>query len=501
VRAEERTRPAGVAEAAALAAGEASSLSPVDEPVFEAALRSMARQEAGYLRIMRLTRSDPGFVPQERFARQCLAELRVGLQGGPIRLDRFFTWAAARAPRAKLLPVVAAEHHLARHDRRQAHRCASLALSVNQDDLHAQKLERASRPQPLPAPDPRGRFCSNPFDKLETHRGGAVYFCCPAWLPTPIGNLERQSAEEIWNSAAARDIRASILDGSYRYCSRMHCPKLTGMTLPRNQEVANPDHKAILSERRTRLDRGPKRLVLNHDRSCNLSCPSCRTRLITARKDEQERMNAFAETALLPLLEQARRVHITASGDPFGSAHFRHVIRSITRTRARFPGLRLDLQTNGLLLEASWRELDLEGMVDRIYVSIDAARPASYRIVRRGGDFTKLIANLGFLAHLRRARRVGYVRLDFVVQALNFEEMPEAVDLVRRFGFDGIKFQMIRSWNTYSPAEFAHHNIGAADHPAAQAFEAILEDPRLHLPWVEFWGFHNIARERLRTES
>ena len=471
---------------------------PPGDPAFVRALESLAGREAIYLRIMRLTGSDPGFVPQKRFVRQCLAELRglIGA-GDDDRLDRFFAWAGACRPRARLLPVLGAEHHHARHEREAAHRLASLALSVNQDDLHAQALERATRRASVAEPDPRGRFCSNPFDKLETHPRGAVYFCCPAWLPTPIGNLERQNAAEIWNSPAAQDIRSSILDGSYRYCSRMHCPKLTAMSLPRNHEVRDPEHRAIMRGRLTTLPRGPRRLVLNHDRSCNLSCPSCRTRLITARKDEQARMNGFVERVLFPLLGEARRVHITASGDPFGSAHFRHVIRELSRSRGRFPKLRLDLQTNGLLLESSWQELGLDGITERIYVSIDAARAPTYAAIRRGGDFGRLLRNLEFLAMLRRTARAPYVRLDFVVQALNFREMPEAAELTRRLGFDGIKFQMIRSWNTYPPAEFARHNIGAPEHPEFRAFQEVLDDPRLHQPGVEFWGFHAVPAERL----
>lgn len=52
------------------------------------------------------------------------------------------------------------------------------------------------------------------------------------------------------------------------------------------------------------------------------------------------------------------------------------------------------------------------------------------------------------------------MRLDFVVQGLNFREMPEMLSIADRYGFDKIKFQMIRNWHTYSAAEFAKHDIG-----------------------------------------
>ena len=59
-------------------------------------------------------------------------------------------------------------------------------------------------------------FCAKPFKWFEVSQGnetGDVYMCCPSWLDMPIGNLTRQSVEEIWNGEKAQEIRRSILDG------------------------------------------------------------------------------------------------------------------------------------------------------------------------------------------------------------------------------------------------------------------------------------------------
>jgi MoaA/NifB/PqqE/SkfB family radical SAM enzyme len=478
--------------ATAGAAGETLAASAGPELArFRTMLERLLAAEPDYLRLGRLTESAPGYLEPRAFCRKLLASLRRdGALGEPEERARFFAWAERQKPRSRLLPVLAAEDHLERGDPASARSRAEQALSLNQNDLHAQDLYRRTQVDPPPEPDLRGRFCSHLFDNLETTPGGQAYFCCPAWLPVPIGNLEKQSAEEIWNSPAAQDIRRSILDGSFRYCSRMHCPKITGRQLPRSDDITNQEHRSFVAGRQTRLMRGPKRLALNHDRSCNLSCPSCRTRTIVARKPEQEHQNAMADRVLMPLIERARKVHVTGSGDPFGSAHFRYLLRQIGKRRP--VGLRLELQTNGLLLAQSWDELGLDGLVDSLSISIDAARPETYAIVRRGGDFARLFDNLAFVAELRAARRVGRVRLDFVVQTLNFREIPDAVDLVRRFGFDGLKLQMIRSWGTYSPDKFAWHNIGSPDHPRFAEFLEVLRDARLGASFVEFWGFHSV---------
>ena len=99
-------------------------------------------------------------------------------------------------------------------------------------------------------------------------------------------------------------------------------------------------------------------------------------------------MNGMADRVLRPLFANARKVHITAGGDAFGSAHYRHVLRCISKERPA--GLQVDLQTNGLLMTSSWDELQLDGLVDRVYVSIDATRAPTYEAVRRGGSFARL---------------------------------------------------------------------------------------------------------------
>ena len=39
---------------------------------------------------------------------------------------------------------------------------------------------------------------------------------------------------DVWNSSGAQEIRRSILDGDYSYCSRTLCPMIANDNLPRN---------------------------------------------------------------------------------------------------------------------------------------------------------------------------------------------------------------------------------------------------------------------------
>jgi Iron-sulfur cluster-binding domain len=399
--------------------------------------------------------------------------------------EAFFRWvAAAPAPCAFAL-VLGAIDAL---DRRRPEQAAGYALAASKrlaNDLFIQKLRRLAAGEG--DADLMGRFCRAPFEAIETAPGGDVHFCCPAWLPVPIGNLNDSAPDEIWNSPAAQAIRASIHDGSYRYCSRVHCAHLSSHSLPRTPDLRSARLNAIAAERRTKLKGRPERLVLAHDRSCTLSCPSCRTRVITANSAEAGRLNRMADDVLLPLAHDARRVRVTASGDPFGSRHFRHVMKGLTRRD--YPNLLLEIQTNGVLFTpAAWAELDLAGRLALVAVSLDAADEATYAVVRRGGSFRRLHANLAFLAERRRDGEIAHFRLDFVVQAANFREMPDMVAVADRYGFDAVKFQMIRNWNTWSAAEFAGHDIGSPAHPRYGEFLAVLAHSALRSVRVQFWG-------------
>jgi pyruvate-formate lyase-activating enzyme len=457
---------------------------------FKPALLTIQAARSRYIAINKLTVASPDYEDPGAFVMALRARLFPDEGQWPEALqEAFFDWAAGERPPCKLALVMAAIDALERGRREEAVERARRALTLIQNNLHIQKVYRKA----LGAAEPplEGRFCRAPFENIETAPGGEVYFCCPAWLPVPIGRLGHGDAEAVWNSPTAQEIRRSIHDGDYRYCSRIHCPKLSAGTrpvdLPLEGEVKNREHKALIAGRSTRMERRPRKIILSHDRSCNLSCPSCRTSTILARKDEQDRLNRLFDEVLAPMLEDARRLHVTASGDPFGSAHFRYVLKQTGQER--FPALRLDLQTNGILFdEAAWEDLGLADRIDKVAVSIDAARPETYAVVRRGGDFERLMGNLAFLAKKRRQGQIRQLRLDFVVQAMNYREMPEMAEIASRFAFDGLKFQMIRNWNTYSPEDFARHHIGSPGHPEHEAFLAVLGDERLTAPTIEFWG-------------
>ena len=349
------------------------------------------------------------------------------------------------------------------------------------------------------------RFCENPWTYCEIYAGGGVYVCCPAWnRNASVGNIYRDTPEQIWNSYQAQQFRRGILDGSFSACDHEKCPSLIARSLPTVAKVRQSWLGSILSDaidnRRIVAAHGPSGVKLGYDASCNLSCPSCRSELIVAKKQEQERLNEIRDKFILPFLANAKILVMSSDGDPFASSHYRDILRL---THETLPGLKLGLCTNAVLLDdRAWNDCHLEGRVVNVQISIDAARKETYNYVRRGRDFDRLKRNLQFLSEKRNSSK-DFVALDllFVVQACNFREMAEFVELGESFGADSVQFMLIDHWGrAMEGAAYKSAKIWDSSHPENEEFRTVLTSDVFRRPIVRMGNVEAIMRSEQPPE-
>lgn len=347
-----------------------------------------------------------------------------------------------------------------------------------------------------------GKFCAKPWEHFEIGAKGQVFVCCPKWLPTSIGDASRASVQDIWNSKKSRDIRASILDGSFSHCVQQECPLIQSGGLPDAAEISDPRLRRIIDERIVDFDELPSTFNLCYDESCNLACPSCRVnRMIFTEGREFDARRRIQDRLIDSLFstphDRAFRVNITGSGDPFGSPLFRELLSSIDG--ADFPNVKFDLQTNGVLFTREmWQLIEkIQPNLGDVLVSFDAATADTYAYTRRGGSWAKLQENVAFLSELRAAGKIDWLRLDFVVQQRNYRELVAFVELARGFGaVDTISANLITDWGTYGKEEFATHAIWKEGHPEFQQFLEVLRDPVFDDPSVHLG---NVSAYRARA--
>src|SRR5208283_4032249 len=100
-------------------------------------------------------------------------------------------------------------------------------------------------------------------------------------------------------------------------------------------------------------------------------------------------MEAQYEKYILETAEQAELVYLSGAGEVFASRHSRKILGLLTR--AQYPRLRIRIISNGVLFDRkAWETFDLQDRMEAIFISVDAAREETYRVVRRGGDFQRL---------------------------------------------------------------------------------------------------------------
>lgn len=359
-----------------------------------------------------------------------------------------------------------------------AHSQSALVQGVQ---FHLQRLADPANPKFALA----GRICTTPFEQLDVLEGSA-HQCCASWLQQSAGNLMTTPWRAVWNSPAAQAVRASVLDGTYRFCNKTACPKIQANALPRAEDLArsNPRWAEILKHAQTALPEGPRVVNLAYDRTCNLACPSCRTDRYAADDATRDRYARMQDAAILPMLKTADLVFITGSGDPFASKNFRRLMTDLDA--GAYPDLRFQIMTNGMLFTpAQWRQFPaLHGRVQVLKISTDAATGPTHEALRRGARWDVMLANMRFAGDLVAEGQIEQFDLVFTVQSANWREMGDAVDLAKAMGATGIYFARLTNWGTFTAADYADHAVFRPGHPDHAAFLAAMQDPRLTDPMV-----------------
>jgi len=292
-------------------------------------------------------------------------------------------------------------------------------------------------------------YCPRPYDTVLIDKDGGCYLCeCTAWLPQSAGNLHTKSLEDILDSATAKELQNSIVDGSYRYCNNKQCSYLLDQ-----RPVA---WKNLIPTKQI------KNIRLAIDNSCNLRCPSCRTELIFIKKGKKfERRIQLADkvNAWLHSIDHPVKVHIGSDGDPFASYVYRHFM-STTPTNKN---IKYSLLTNGLMFkEFSSRIPHIIENLSELGVSIDGASQTTYENLRLGGSWKKINSNLKFISELKKKHNFIF-RLHFVVQKDNYHEMEKIINLGKKYNADRVWLSRIQNWNSFK--NFKEHNIFDTTHP------------------------------------
>ena len=328
--------------------------------------------------------------------------------------------------------------------------------------------------------------CPLPFERFDIGPNGDVLVCCGHWLPTSIGNFMTDSVENVLNSERAQKIRASMTDGSYKYCNHLECGTMTQEALPRREELHRPRTRNAVAEQNYRLD-GVDEIMFAFDQTCNLSCPSCRTHRIVEKVSQSVDKARAVEKKLLPILPTARVLHINPAGEIFASKPSRRLLELINDESC--PDLVLDIISNGTLFtEEEWNKFPgIHNKVRSIRVSIDAASKQTFEKLRRLGKYEPFVSNMRFLRKLRKTGMVPQLKFSFTYQLDNFREMAAFVDFCEEMHANFAIFERLQNI-AFSPEEYRQKAVHYPDHPLYAEFIEVIKNPIFREPrvWHDF---------------
>lgn len=329
-----------------------------------------------------------------------------------------------------------------------------------------------------------GQYCLSPYVSIGIDIKGNVSLCgCRGWQPGTIGNIFEQPLEQLLSNDHAQKIRKSISDGSYIYCDERSCGIINNQQL--NQQNTLPDEVLPLIADSTKYIM-PSEIMLAGDLTCNLSCPSCREKVIRLEDQQRQQQQDLGRILSQNLfgVPTTKNINLTmsTSGEVFASAFLLQFLSSIDTEL--FPGLNLKLQTNGLLASRNWSHMGAAaGHVKQLTVTFDAATPDTYHQLRRGGQWEDLLTSLEFFREKKKTTGMRfYTRM--VVQQSNWREIIKFYDLSCGYEADRVEYVRITDWGTYGK-DFGQHDVFNTNHSELSLAQAELDTVATRpLVWV-----------------
>lgn len=271
------------------------------------------------------------------------------------------------------------------------------------------------------------KFCTVPFTTILLEPDGLVGACRQKGCEFPIGKLQDNTIDEIWNGESIKRWRREFLEGKPVTCAKevrhiqCHtCPEYNYL-LPHVE----------LSEVQTRK---PSRIAFNLNGKCNLECQMCHI---------WQKPNGFYDQIgfwekLEELVTDLQEVELL-SGEPFIQKDTYKLIDQISNLR---PSCRWTITTN-----ANWKLTDfVKEKLDKIkirnlIVSLDSLVPQNYQKIRKKGNLELALTTLDDLMAYdkdRIARGIGTmnIRVNFLVQKDNWQELGSFQEFKNRKGVE-----------------------------------------------------------------
>lgn len=195
---------------------------------------------------------------------------------------------------------------------------------------------------------------------------------------------------------------------------------------------------------------------------CNLDCRTC---MRNVWDEPLGRMNLTVEERLFSQLEKIHpipEVFFGGYGEPLAHPRIVAMVRRAKQLKAR-----VELITNGTLLDEPMLSALMDAGLDYLWVSLDGARPESYADVRLGAKLGEVLGHLRKLGEMKRVtgRLLPELGIAFVAMRRNIRDLPEMARLAKELGATRLSVSHVLAHHAGLRREALYERMMAAPRP------------------------------------
>ena len=217
------------------------------------------------------------------------------------------------------------------------------------------------------------------------------------------------------------------------------------------------------------------KLYVEPTNACNLHCRTC---IRNSWNEPTGMMTKETFARIIAGIEEFSprpTVFFGGFGEPLAHPEILQMVQAAKRL-----GALVELITNGTMLDEQTARSLITAGLDRLWVSLDGARPESYADIRLGARLPQVISNLRRFSRLRWEISAPQIKLGiaFVAMRRNIGDLPQLLALARELDASDFHISHVLPYTKELCGEMLYPS------PVETGIHLRNTQPHLHLPWI-----------------
>ncbi len=185
-----------------------------------------------------------------------------------------------------------------------------------------------------------------------------------------------------------------------------------------------------------------EQLIIIVTGNCNSRCIHCSY----WKNNENINLDKFIIfKTILSLKRRGLKSVMISGGEPFLHPNIKEIIKFIHNKK-----LKIKFATNGIILDKM--ELELLKLIDDFSISLDSANKETYLKIRGVDKFNDVLRNIELLKKIKKR-----IKLSFLIQKKNYNEMPSFLDLCQKLKIKDISLLLPNKFGDFNKHSYRNY--------------------------------------------